>query len=45
MDNHRALLATILAGDPDAVAAAVTAHLAAAQERIVKAHRRIQPGL
>ena len=32
------------AGDPAAVAAKVAAHLAAAQERIVNAHRRTQPG-
>jgi len=37
--QHRALLATILGGDPDAIAAKVAAHLAAAQERIINAHR------
>jgi GntR family transcriptional regulator of gluconate operon len=40
VSQHRALLDTILGGDPAAVAANVTAHLAAAQERIVNAHRR-----
>jgi len=40
--QHRALLDTILGGDPAAVAANVAAHLAAAQERIVNAHRRIK---
>ena len=41
--NHRALLDTTLAGDPAAIATAVAAHLAAAQERIINAHRRTRP--
>ncbi|HEX4253304.1 MAG TPA: GntR family transcriptional regulator [Pseudonocardia sp.] len=43
--NHRALLATILAGDAAAVAAAVTTHLVTARERIINARRKAQPGL
>jgi GntR family transcriptional regulator of gluconate operon len=39
VSQHRALLATILGADTDAIAAAVGAHLAAAQERIINAHR------
>ncbi|HTF49925.1 MAG TPA: GntR family transcriptional regulator [Pseudonocardia sp.] len=42
--RHRALLGTILGGDPDAIAAEVAAHLAAAQERIINAHRHTSPG-
>jgi len=36
---HRALLDTILSGDPAEIAAGVAAHLAAAQERIINAYR------
>ena len=37
--QHRALLDTVLGGDPAEVAAGVAAHLAAAQERIINAYR------